>query len=234
MGAKTLGTIIDEGMTLGNRDDADCEAWVLAWVNNWLRQTYMSWDYPFLHRSREALSLAAGTTSLDVGAGQSGITIEIQRVLDPIWVYKSDYSYKGQARIRQLIGGNDTRFEDRIQDTTVNRGAPIQVRVRPHSTTYGRHSLIFLPVPDAAYLLAFDYIGLPANLVAADTPIYPNDSTLVQAALAATHLFADGQSSAEYKDALVVLSTKVTEDKARFGATPGVNDLLPLDGGVFR
>jgi len=232
MGAKTMGTIISEAGLLAGRDDLEDE--VLAWVNNWLRQTYLSWDYPFLHRSREALSLPAGTTSLDIGAGQSGVTPEIQRILDPVWVYKSDYSYKGQARLRQLTGGNNTRAEDRIHDSSVGRGAPQQVRVRPHSSTYGRWSLVFLPVPDAAYLLALDYIELPANLTTAGIPLYPNDLTLVQAATTAALLFANGHDSPDYHDAMQVLGRRTAEDKSRLGSTPGVNDQLPLDGGVFR
>jgi len=232
MGAKTLATIIEEGMLLGGRDDIETQ--VLAWVNNWLRQTYLSWDYPFLYRSREGLSLPAGTSSLDIGAGQSGVTVEIQRILDPIWAYKSDFTGKGQVRIRPLIGGNNERSEDRVQSTLLNRGIPTQVRVRPYSSAYGRWSLIFLPVPDVDYLLALDYIELPANLTTAGTPLYPNDSTLVQAATTATLLFANGHDSADYQDAIQVLARKVAEDKSRFGSTPGINDQIQLDGGVFR
>lgn len=232
MGAKTIGTICDEGMLLAGRDDLDTE--VLAWVNNWLRQTYLSWDYPFLHRSREALDLPASTTYLRVGGGNSGVTPQIQRILDPIWVYKSDFSYRGQARIRQLTGGTDTRNENRLQNTSTNLGPPTQVRVRPWAGVYGQWKLEFMPVPEAAYLLTFDYIELPDNLVAADTPMYPNDLTMVQAALVATLLYSNGHDSRDYQDAIQVLARRVTEDKARFGATPGINDVLQLDGGVFR
>lgn len=232
MGAKTLTTVVSEGMALAGRDDLSTE--VMAWVNNWLRQTYLSWDYPFLLRSREGLSLAAGTQTVVVGGGNGGVTPEIQRILDPVWVYKSDYTAKGQARIRPLYGGNDERSEERVQDATVRRGIPTQVRVRPSTTAYGVWTLVFLPVPDVAYLLALDYVELPATLAGADTPLYPNDLTLVQAALTATALYNNGHDSPEYQDAIQVLARRTAEDKARFGATPGVNDVLPLDGGVFR
>ncbi|HEX2617372.1 MAG TPA: hypothetical protein VHL57_07500 [Flavobacteriales bacterium] len=219
-------------MELAGRDDLTTP--VTKWVNNWLRQTYLSWDYPFLHRDREALSLPAGTASLVVGAGSGGITNEIQRVLDPIWIYTSDYTVKDQVRLRPLTGGRDTRGENRIQDPNNSAGIPTQFRVRPYPNTYGKWTLEFLPIPDRAYLITFDYIELPALLVAADVPVYPNDLTLVQAAHVATMLHSNGHDSPDYQDGIQVLAKRVTEDKARFGHTPGINDVVPLNEGIFR
>jgi len=231
MGVKTLGAIVSEGMSLGGRTDSALATPVTAWVNNWLRQTYLQWPWPWLYKSRAALSLAAATESLSVGGGNGGITNPIQRVIDPIWVYDATGN-KAVARVRKLTGGSYAGSEERIQVAANFTGIPREFRVRPGSS-FGVWSLIPIPFPDRAYLLAFDYIELPANLTASDTPIYPNDLTVVQAALVATLLHVNGHDSPDYQDAIQVLAKRVSQDRTGFGNSLGINDTVELDEGVY-
>jgi hypothetical protein len=230
MGAKTLATIVSEGMALGGRTDSALATPVAAWVNNWLQQVYLQWPWPWMHKSRVTLSLPAATEALSVGGGNSGITNKIQRVLDPIWVYESTGN-GSPARIRKLTGGAEPS-EERIQVAVSFTGKPTQFRVRP-GTTYGVWSLIPIPFPNKAYLLAFDYIELPATLATSDTPIYPNDLTMVQAALTATLLYVNGHDDPSYQDAIQVLARRVLQDRVGFGAVTGINDTVDLDEGVY-
>ena len=231
MGAKTFSTIVSEGMLLAGRDDLATE--VGAWLKDWLRQTYLSWPWPFLHRSRSALSLASGAASLTVGGGNGGVTPKIQKVLDPIWVYTSTGGIRTRARIRHLTGGNDPTMEERGQLSTWT-GIPAAFRVRPDTSYHGVWNLIPLPTPDRDYLLAFDYIELPDDPADGDYPLYPNDMTLVNAASVATLLYANGADDPGYADSLQLLARRTAEDRARFGNVPGINDAVGLDEGIFR
>lgn len=233
MGVKTLAIIVSEGMALGGRTDTALATPVAAWVNNWLRQTYLQWPWPWLHKSRTALSLPAATQALTVGGGNSGITNPIQRVLDPVLVYEATGN-GDVARIRKLTGTvqNDLDLEERVQVAANFTGKPRHFKVRPGST-YGVWDLIPTPFPDKAYLVAFDYIEVPAALATSDTPIYPNDLTLVQAALVATLLYVNGHDSADHQDALQVLAKRVAQDRVGFGQATGINDTVDLDEGVY-
>lgn len=233
MGVKTLATIVSEGMALGGRADTALATPVAAWVNDWLRQTYLQWAWPWLHKSRSALSLPAATETLSVGGGNSGITNLIQRVLDPVLVYESTGN-PSVARIRKLTGtaGGDLSQEERVQVASSFTGRPNHFRVRPGST-YGVWTLVPTPFPDKAYLIAFDYIEVPAALATADIPIYPNDLTMVQAALVATLLYTNGHDSADYQDAIQVLARRVAQDRVGFGQATGINDSIDLDEGVY-
>lgn len=234
MSYKTLGTLVEEGCKRIGRDDDDLEAEVLKGVLNWLRQTYLSWPWPFLHESRAQLSLPTGTTALTIGGGNGGITPEIQKVIDPIWVQTSDGGIRAMARIRQLTGGNDTHEEERVQSSATWRGLPSVFRVRPSTSTPGVWSLVPMPYPDKDYLISFDYIVLPANITSTDKPIYPNDLTIVQAASVEALLYTNGHDDAGYQDAIQVLARRTAEDRTRFGSAPGINDVIQLDGNVFR
>lgn len=232
MGTKTLAVIVSEGMALGGRTDSALATPVAAWLNNWLEQTYLQWPWPWLYKSRVTLSLPTGTQSLTVGGGNGGITNKIQRVIDPIWVYDTSGN-RSIGRVRKLTGGNVEAFEERIQTASSFTGLPEQFRVRPGST-YGVWSLVPIPFPDRDYLLAFDYIELPASQATSDTPIYPNDLTLVQAALVATLLYTNGHDAPDYQDAIQVLAKRVAQDRVGFGAALGINDTVDLDEGVYR
>jgi hypothetical protein len=231
MGVKTLSTIVSEGMALGGRTDTALATPVAAWVNNWLEQTYLQWPWPFLYKSRAQLTLAAAAQSQDVGAGNGGITNRVQRIIDPIWVYESTGN-GSIARVRKLTGGVDPQNEERVQVAANYTGKPTTFRIRPGSTG-GIWTLVPQPFPDKAYLLAFDYIELPASLATSDTPIYPNDLTLVQAALVATLLYVNGHDDPAYQDAIQVLAKRVSQDRTGFGNALGINDTVDLDEGVY-
>lgn len=232
MGALTRGTIVSEGglqagdTSLGTRMNAA--------LNAWLRSMYAAWPWPFLERRKSGLALAAGDTSVAVGGGSGGVTPQIQRILNPIYVYNSAYSKRGRATIRQLTGG-PIDLDESANSSSVGRGMPAAFKVRGKSTGFGVWDLIPYPVPDAAYLLAFDYLELPADLSSdSDIPLYPNDRTMIQLVMSEVLKYKEGADGPGYQGALQVLGSMVGEDRAKFGVVPGTNDLVQLDADVFR
>lgn len=203
----------------------------LTWLNAWLRSAYAAWPWPYLQRRIAGLALPAGTQSLSLGAGAGGVTLEIKRVLDPLWVYDSVYSTKLRARIRTYIAGD--AFEDEsINNPATNIGCPQQFKIRADTSLFGKWSLIPTPVPDKAYLLAVDYIIIPADIVTTtDVPTYPNDRTMIQAILCDALQYMKDKA---YLDELQVLASMVIDDRVKFGEVAGTNDQTLLDPSVFR
>ena len=228
--------IVTAGMLQGQRDDL---ASVLnEWFNVWLRKEYAAWPWTFLKRKKSAFALASGITSLAVGAGSGSVTEEIQKILDPILIYNSDYSVKQRARIKQLTGGG-VDFDEIINNPTTTIGVPSQFKVRADESTWGKWNLIPYPIPDRALLLTFDYIVQPADIDTstagdASVPLYPSDRTMIQSVLVETLRYSNGADSADYQQALDLLGGYTIDDRVKYGQVPGDNDLIQLDSSVFR
>lgn len=237
MGSFTRAEIVARGMARAGNTGYQTEAEYA--LNSFLLRTAADYPWPKLHRSITGVALGAGVQSISFGAGSSGVTRGVQRILPDLWVYKSDYTSQGRARVRVLTGGSVSE-EDRVQDATKNRGIPVQVRLRPDASVDWRWSIIPWPVPDQAYLLAIDYIELPAVPAVgsggdATVPWYPNDETMVQCVCAeVVHNYEPERWAQE----LSVLAALEGKDKGRYGTAPGINDQLGdnfgLDRGVFR
>lgn len=235
MGQLTRLQIVNQGMLLAGRDNL--AAVVNVDFNAWLRSVYMGWPFPFLTVKKSALALGAGVTSVAVGAGSGGVTLGIQKILSPLLVYTADQTSRGEAPIVQLTGGG-VDFDEVVNPSTTWRGMPTQFKVAARST-WGSWDLIPGPFPDKDYLLAFSYISQPADIDTTSTgdstvPIYPNDRTMIQACMVQTLLYKEGADDSAYLQALDVLDAMVKSDKVKYGAVPGTNDMLQLDGSVFR
>lgn len=233
MGALTATNVINEGMLLAGRDDLATRG--LAWLNTWLRAQYQSWPWPFLFKRRLDLTLAAGTASFAIGAGSGGETLPIQQVRDPVKLRTSGYTLKRLARIRQLIDGQpiiDPDYDEALRDPATSRGVPDVIRVRASNTLYGEWTLYPTPIPDRDLLVTLDYIVLPADVVGANTPIYPADETMIHRVYARTLRYAGDLEAAGIADEEVRQMT--INDRMKFGGTVGTGDILTVDPGVYR
>jgi hypothetical protein len=229
MGSWTHDKIISEALLLAGNAGLTTRA--SAWLNSWLRSQYTAWPWPFCIRASADIALAAGTQSLVVGAGNSGITLEIHQMRDPLYLYNSEKTKRYEARIRELVGvyaDND----ERAVNTTTRRGIPTEVKVRENADTEGAKDLIFDPVPSEDLLIAFDYQVIPAEVSGTTKPRYPNDRTMVQAVYAEAMKYMDRQDV--YAQALSVLASMVVDDRLKFGETPGTNGQWGLDPKTFR
>jgi len=228
VGALTAETIVSEGLLAAG--DTSLTTRGLVWLNRWLRSAYRAWPWPFLYRRGSLLALSAGTTALSVGNGAL-ITPPIMRIEDPLWVYKSDKTARQRARVVPLHDGDIDQDVDLI-DTTLNRGMPQQFRVRADTAVFGKWSLIPWPVPDQAYLVALDYHELPADVLAANTPLYPNDETMMKAVEAAALRYNKEWDA--YGLATQELRAMSADDRVAFGSVAGLNDRVVLDPNTFK
>jgi hypothetical protein len=228
MGALTVSQILQQGLRKAGNTNLTDNA--LIWFNAWLKSTYSGWRWPFLRKRASDIALAAGATSLTVGGGVGGVTDSIFYIRDPIYIYNSARTTKSKARIRN-VDDNSFEFDESVRDTSNGRGLPESFKVRD-TATEGQWQLIPFAVPDAAYSLAFDYYFTPAALVAANTPRYPNDRTMIQSVVC--DALQDMKRYDEYTVELEILSSMVADDRAKFGIVPGTMDVLTLDPNTYR
>lgn len=226
MAALTRAEIVSEGQLLAGRDDMATEA--AKWLQRWLDSVAASWPWPVLQTEYVDIALAQGATSLTLGNGNGGITKRLIRILDNVWLYNSTKTFRQRLRIRHQLGTPT----DRISSSS-HIGPPQTARI--FKSTYGVWTMYFDPVPDKAYLLTIPAIILPDAMTSdIDVPWYENDETMVQAVAFKVSEYHNGKDSpvtAAFQQALAGL---VANDRVRFGATTGVNDVLPLSPHVFK
>lgn len=232
MGSLTRAQIVTQG--LREAGDTSLTTRGNEWLNRWLRSQYMALDWPFLQRRLEAFALVTDATYVRVGAGAT-VTPHIQRIHDPVWVYKSDYSIRRKARIVSLLDG-DINSDETVNRPSGHRGVPASFKVRPNATTGGRWDLIPDVFPDRDLLLALDYTELPDNIDTSSSgdstiPRYPNDDTLVKCVEVAALKYLKSDNYMAERD---VLANMVLNDRVKFGAALGINDTWGLDPKVFR
>lgn len=221
-------TVISTGLLKAGNTNLTANA--LVWLNAWLRSQYRSWPWPYLRRRKSGFALGAGVDTLLFGAGSGSVTEEVQFIEDPIYVYTSDKRNRSMARIQSISRSVDPSNDEDARDTAQGRGIPLLFKIRA-STEWGKWNLIPTPVPDQSYLLAFDYFIQPADILSTETPLYPNDRTMIQAVLVDAYQYMKHEL---YTTELEILASMVREDRARYGQAPGTNDQVLLDSSVFR
>lgn len=234
MAQLTRASIVTQGLLAAGRTDITTFANIR--LNSWLRKTYKSWPWPFLKTRNKTISLTSGTTSLLLGAGSGGVTLEIQRIFKQGKIYSSDYTKKG---LLQLAGANTASlFNDPdVNNPATNSGIPTYLYLESDpSGIWGKWQLKPWPIPDVNYLLVLDYMSQPADIdtsTAGDSiiPIYPNDDTLIQAVkvIAADYMNEPDMYEREGK----LLDEMSVHDKLRTGEMVGLNDKVELDPSVF-
>lgn len=235
MGQLTRAQIVSEGLLLAGNDSLTLRANV--WLNIWLKKQYAAWPWPFLHERAGSILLPAGSTSLLVGAGNASVSHFLRRILDPIGVYSVTplRSTVARARIRQWTGG-PIEQDQTLMDPTTARGVPSTFKLQQSTTVFGAWTLIPSPFPDKDYYLSLDYIQTPSDIDATSggdsvVPGYPNDETLVCCVTAyALQWMKQDEAPAKMQE----LAGRAVNDRTSYGSVEGINDLLSLDGGVFK
>lgn len=208
-----------------------------TWLNAALRRAYGSWNWPFLHKRLGGIALATGTTSFDFGAGSNGETLDVKRVLDPVRLYTSGYTAKGRARIRN-VNDTDLDIDETLNDPSKGRGIPTTFKVRLSTSIQGRWTLYPNPIPDKDYLVALEYLFLPANLSGdSSVPIYPEDETLIQMVYVEALRFMDDErglllTKIAAEDSK--LQAMLVADRLAHGSAEGINEDQLLDDNIFR
>ena len=225
--------IISEGLLLAG--DTSLTTRAVVWLNQWLRSQYRAWPWPFLQTRASGLTLSASSGSMTVGSGIGGVTPDIQRVIDPVYLYTTAKTIRGTLRIQQLNSGPiEADIDARLSTRT---GTPTSLKLRPSNSVYGRWLFIFDPIPDQAYLFSFDYLQQPDDEATAAAsggtaiPLYPNDRTMVQAVMVhALKYMADERLLPEQE----LLRVMCLDDRVKYGQSPGVNELWGMDPSTFK
>lgn len=227
MGKLTVAEIIREGGLLAGDTSKAARAGVD--FRAWLRSQYASFLWPFLQAWSNPIDLNAGATSITVGAGAGGINRHILRILDPIYIYPTDYAWKAPVRVVTSTGDNDALFPDSFL-ANKPRGCPTVCRVQngPHS---GERIIDFNVAADKPYKLKIGVHYLPDDPADNEVPLYPNDHTMIQAVAVFVLKYMKADN---YPAELEVLVNKVNDDRLKYGIETGINDQILLDPKVFR
>lgn len=228
MGTLTVQQIFEQAGLQAGDESIDTSRQLIGF-NEWLRETYMSWPWPFLHRHYHGLALVSGATSVTFGAG-SGETNPVKNILAPIEVLSSDYSVRTRANFLPYVSGSAGMSENADNPAT-NLGTPTMFRARPFPTTWGKWTLYPNKIPTRDLILDIDYIVIPAALTLTDVPLFPSDRTLIQAAKC---FILEWNDEPQLGGELAKLSEMVVNNRSRIGDSPGINDVYPLDQSVFR
>lgn len=229
MGVLTRGVLVTEGMLIAGRDDLSARAYV--WLQAWLDSVAASWPWPQLKQSA-TVTLTSGSPSFTVGAGTGGVTQAILRILDNLWVYRSDKRLRQRVRIE----AQETEPFSELYINSERKGLPESVRLFASTAgTFGEWVMLFDPTPDEAFLLSLPILAKQAALASdSSIPWYPNDATMMQMIAAECMKYDDGPDSPAYKVQTEQVGAMVTQDRIRFGQVVGINDRIVLDAAVFR
>lgn len=233
MGALTRDQIVTAGLGKAGNLSTALRTRIETEFQAWLDRQYSAWSWPFLKKRAVGLSLSSGATSLTIGAGSGGVTLEIIRLVSPILFYTTDRTTVGKAPLVQVAGSNSVQFDETLQNSATWIGTPTSFKAR-NGTVRGRWDLIPMPFPDRALNIAIDYYERPAALGASTVPIYPEDATMIQAVNALALVDQKGEDSPAAITANDRTSNMLARDRSTHGQVPGENDILQLDSSVFK
>jgi hypothetical protein len=230
MGARTVSQIVAEGLAMAGASDSLLTRGK-EWLRLWLQSQYDSWDWAFLYREVEGLSLPSGSQTITIGVGDQGIQEAIRKFNDPFFLYDASYSVRSKIHIREAHSSN-LNFDETINNPATNRGVPQFVKVRP-TPTWGKWSLVFNRHADRDYLVKGSYFFRPDDDGDDATPLYPNDRTMMRVVEAEALRWK--KLGDEYHAALNILSSLSANDRLRYGISSGIHDTpFGLDPNVFR
>lgn len=228
MGSRTRDDIIMEGMNRGGRDNM---LTVMAGnLNDWLDRMGRSWTWPKLTRRRGEIPLNAGTAQVLIGNGSSGVAERVTHLIGKPLIYD-----EATRRVRGRLTLVD--YVDEYSNAQVAGGgstvAPSFYTVETVSENQLR--LMFSTLADQNYLMDMVLHLLPARLTSGtEIPWYPEDSTMIQAIMAATLRSENGVDSPSYQSAVAELDDMVANDRIKHGVTSTLNAVFGLNSEVYR
>lgn len=235
MGSLTRAQIVTQGLQRAGRTDLNARA--TEALRTWLKARARDWPFLWTRKSREGLVLGAGVVSLSVGGGDGGITNEVQRILNPIWVYNTTYTTRSNGLIMSR-DSVDLDTENRINNPATVRGLPTQFKILASTSASGLNAQSIVPVPlaDKSYLLVFDYIETELDPIPLTTtvPKYPNEQTMIAFVEMIATKWANGASDPDYQALKEEVGLMIAADRIHDGQSPGSNDAVQLDPGVFK
>lgn len=229
MGQLTLSSIVSQGLAKASR--SDLTTFATTQLNAWLKQRAGDWPWPQLVRRITNVALASGATSISFGNGASGVTEEVQNIIDPVLIFTSDFKSKGKVRVQKLIDV-PLHIDESVNDPALNKGIPQLIKIRADATLGGKWTLIPYPIPDRAYLLAVDYLTMPGDYTSGQKPWYPGDATMIQQVKCEALDYSQryDELSAERE----VLAAMVGDDRYRFGQQEGWQSSIEMDQRYHR
>lgn len=230
MARLTVAQLVAQGGVLAGNDAAP--TWVTTKFNAWLRKHYAAWAWPFLIKQATGIILPAGVASLDVGAGNGGLTPQISRIFSPIYFRANGFNTRGKAPVRQLVGGPASAMNGNFDATS--KGQPQAFTTSPQSAADGTQyqTLGVYPYTDLQYTLAFTYQQLPDDIASTAVPAYPNEMTLIQACKCAAIEY-DSSNSPWFTSEEGILASMVTADRDAYGGNDSFGNTIQLDDAVF-
>lgn len=236
MGDMTRAELMSQGGLSANNDDVN-SAFVIQWLNNWLKRTAKSWSWPQLKVRIEDLPIAAATKMVTVGKG-TFTPLHLHRLLGNYVMWRnSDYTSRGMMLSRQLLDA-DPDTDESVTLVTQRRGNPNTCKVRVGDGTIydGAFRIYPDPVQEVQLFLSFDAHIVPGNLSGNQAvPWYPNDRTLEQAVKCAfMELDEGGNGDDATRLEMDKLGRMVVDDRDFDGEAPGDNQAMMLDPSVFR
>lgn len=227
MARLTRDEVVTEGMLLAGRDPTDTADFALAvgWLQRWLDSVAASWPWP-INRRPVVVVVPAGSATAQFGTGSSGSPGTPQVVLeimDAIWLYKPDNTALRRLPIRSQLAAP----YGVVGPGATHSGAPSSVQLLKNADA--TWTILLDQLTDQAYNLWLTCVLLPEVLGPTGKPWYQSDETLVQAVGFKCNEYWNGPDAKVTESNRQLLSTKVVEDRMRYGVAPGINRQFSLN-----
>ncbi len=229
MATRTATSIVTEA--LKRAGDGNLSTQGLAWLNDWLKNQYEAWDWPFLYTSG-VVPYASGVYAANAGYGAQDFK-RVRRILEPLTLYTDDGSVRQSLYLEHPWNIPPDENAD-ILPVGQFTGIPRWVRASP-SVEEGNEGVWVLrlgPTPDRAVNLLVPYIYTPYDVTGDLIPRYPNDETMICAVHAIALRYMKLTQEA---DALLgEVSQRVVNDRSKYATERKINDEMGFDPAVFR
>lgn len=225
MTIRTFDDIVTEGMLKAGRDDLADR--IRGYFNDWLGRQARSWPWPTLTTVRQ-VALAAGTNVYTLTPPNGEVW---SRIIGETWLFNAQGT-RQRVDVRQLTG---TPVGLLAAGTGMsNRGIPTNGAY--YKNDNAPWTVDFDKTLDRDVTWLSNVVLVPARIAAPWTsvPWYPEDDTCIEACALETLRFTNGPDDSSVQAQMAVVEGMVTKDRMRHGVSPGQNDVLLLDKGVFR
>lgn len=221
MGAMTRGTLISEALEIAG--DTSLTPRAQAAFNAALLRIYASAPWPFLRRRLGPTTVNAGTRTVNVGTGA---------VIFPVRIHSVEKAWLGDPRGRsepyplEVYNSDGLDGAEPLLTPNMGRGRPQSLICTQTESSAWAWSLEFEKPVDQAYPMLLLAHVIPNDLTDnTQTPIYPNDLTLLQA----IKLYAlEHQSDERWMVENGKLESFIENDRAIYLKLSQTNSKVPL------